>query len=173
MTNRKSKSTIKTAFILLFGAVGMGWLYLTGAQINGAETRDALIAAIWSHVGHGVILAPFLLAYALWRASNKPFHFSAPTSLTHLNKLIGWLLIASVAFLVLSGPFVVWTHGFPLKVFDWFVIQNPISKHQAIHDQLEAAHVSIAKTIPWVLGADILTLAVMTSLRQLRRVTQT
>ncbi len=161
-----SGRSLKAAIILSVGAAGLVWLYLTGVEIGSATTRATIIAAIWGHVGYGVILTPLLLPYALWRLFTKNLQFSDVSLIGRSQKIVGWILIASIIFLLISGPLVVWTHGFPLKVFDWFAISNPIGKHEVLHDNLETAHVMIATALPFALTLDVLMLAIRAAARR-------
>lgn len=152
MTGERAKRESYTLFSiasLIVGAIAIGWLFWTGREIGVQTERAELIAAIWRHVGYGVISTPLLLAYLWFRIT-----LLRTSRADWISRSAFWLLGAGVLFLLATGPIVVWTYGSDLKVFDWFVIPNPIGEMPAIHDPLEAAHVLVAKIIPWLLAID-------------------
>ena len=150
--------------VVVGGAALVIWLYLGGeaieAAISGEAGREAIIAAIWSHVGWGVVATPALLAYVLlrWRAEATPYYHR--DTLGRAGKIVFWAFAALLVFLIVTGPIVVWTYGSDLKVFDLFVIPTPMGKVPVIHDPLEAAHVFAAKAAPWLVAADVVMVGV-------------
>lgn len=142
----------KSAVVFVGLAVGagvVGWLFLTGQDIAAAEERDVLIAAIWRHVGYGVVLTPLLLAYVVWRLRARALKTGGK-----LSAATGWLLSLTILYLAITGPVTVWTYGIPLKVFDWFAIPNIIGKMPDLHAAIEASHVFVAKATPWLFALD-------------------
>ncbi|WP_425411057.1 hypothetical protein [Hyphococcus sp.] len=154
-------SSNKNPASLLAAASGAAltiWLYLNGeaigAAIAGEAGREAIIAAIWSHVGWGVVTAPLIMGYLVlrWRAARAAY--AQRGALERFGKFVLWALAAVIIFLIVTGPIVVWTYGSDLKVFDLFVIPTPTGKVPVIHDPLELAHVWAAKAAPWLAGLD-------------------
>ncbi len=146
-----SERGIAQLILIGAGAFLLGWVFWTGYRIGLQADRTNLIAAIWTHVGHGIVVTPLLVGY-LWcrtAASTKQKHRA-------ISQTVFWMLIIAVVFLILSGPVVVWTYGSDLKVFDWFVIPNPIEKLPLIHNLLEAAHKYIALVLPGLVALDFL-----------------
>ena len=137
---------MKRLVVLALGIVVIGWLFWTGHMIGAQNERAALIAAIWRHVGYGVVTTPLLLGYFWFRTRQN-----SDAQLGWIPRTAYWGLFACISFLVITGPVVVWTYGSDLKVFDWFVIPNPLGGKSALHDRLEAAHVVVAKAIPLML----------------------
>ncbi|MHA7872029.1 MAG: hypothetical protein ACX939_06755 [Hyphococcus sp.] len=135
---------------LLVGAAAIIWLFLTGQDIANATERSDLIAAIWRHVGHGTVLAPLLLLYLLWRVARTGFRLGEQPFMVASC----WLACAAVLYLIATGPFVVWTYGVPMKVFDWFAIPSPIGKMPNLHTALENSHIIVAKTAPFLVAID-------------------
>lgn len=131
-----------------------GWLVYTGAEVSAAPDRDALIAAIWRHIGYGAVLTPLFCAYLIWRV----FDYRRAPAQNVFGAAIFWSMIGILTFLLLSGPVIVWTFGFPVRVFDWFEIPNPIGKLPALHDPLEQAHVIAGYAAIVVIIADFLAL---------------
>ncbi len=155
--------------IMLLGAVLMIWLYATGDQIHSAPSREELIAAIWRHVGYGVVTAPLLLGYVLWRLRSDQSTFLKGPFPERAGKFALFALVVGVTFLIVTGPLVVWTHGSPLKVFDWFVIANPIGAQAVLHENLETAHGFVARLTPWWVGIDLLLYIWLGLDREMRR----
>lgn len=151
-------------FVACAGAFLVFWLALNGLAIeraiSGEAGREAIISAIWNHVGWGVVMTPLVLAYVFlrWRAEAAPYF--QRDALGRIAKIVLWALAALLVFLIVTGPIVVWTYGSDLKVFDLFVIPTPTGKLPVIHDPLEIAHVWAAKTAPWLAGADAALVAV-------------
>lgn len=152
MTGRMHQSSWKTLAGLLLGMIMAAWLIFTGAEIRLADGREALIAAIWHHIGYGAVLTPLFCFYLIWRVFD---YRRAPTKAA-LESALFWFMIFILTFLLLSGPVVVWTYGFPVRVFGWFEIPNPIGKLPALHDPLEQAHVIAGYAAAVVMIADFL-----------------
>ena len=143
--------------VFIAGLGGLIWLYLNGAAIDPDAGREAMIAAIWNHVGWGAVTAPVLLVYIGWR-----LFAGSSASATIADKVsiaVLAALAAAVVFLVVTGPITVWTYGTGLKVFDWFSIPSPTGKAPALHSFVEQAHVFVAHCIPWLVGAEALLFA--------------
>lgn len=141
------------------GAGAVIALYLLGDAIHKAPDRDALIAAIWLHVGVAILLYALLAGRIIWRLSQprveKPAQ-SKPLSL--LATVTQWALLALIAFQLISGPLTVWTRGSAIKVFDWFEIPSPLARMPELHEFMEVAHgwgakIILAAIILHVLGA--------------------
>ena len=142
-----------SALMLIGLAVGagiVGWLFLTGQDIAAAEEREILIAAIWRHVGYGVVLTPLLFAYVVWRLLAPGFKPAA----NRVSLLTGWLLSLAILYLAITGPVTVWTYGISLKVFDWFAIPNVIGKMPELHSIVENSHIFVARAAPWLFSLD-------------------
>ena len=135
--------------LVLIGALVAAWSYWTGHKIGLQTERADLIAAIWRHVGYGVVLAPLLLVYLLLRV-----RMYIRSRAQGPAKYLFWNLVAASLFLIVTGPIVVWTYGSDLKVFDWFVIPTPWERVPSIHDPLELAHKYVALAFPWLFLAE-------------------
>ena len=147
--NRPYKNDLVRHTYLVLGVIGVGWLFWTGYDIGLQAERKQLIAAIWRHVGYGVVMSPFLAAYVWFRLTRFRREKSG-----RFSNVVLMVLSACLMFLLVSGPIVVWTYGSDLKVFSWFVLPNPIGELPAIHDPLEYAHAVVAKAIPILLALD-------------------
>ena len=160
---------IVPVLVAVAAAALVGWLYIGGevieVAISGKAGREAIIAAIWGHVGRGVATAPLIIAYVAWRLMSDKSSFAQSAMLARAAKIALWALCAVLVFLVVTGPIVVWTNGSDMKVFDWFVIPTFMEKVSAIHDPLESAHGVVAGITPWVVAVDFL-LLVAVSLRR-------
>lgn len=145
---------IKHAIFLTLGVVLTSGLFWTGHQIGIQSDRAQLIAAIWNHVGVGTLLAPFLISYLGFRVA----HLFARNS-SFFESLIFFGFTAMALFLVFSGPFVVWTYGVDLKVFDWIAIGSPTGKMPDLHAWTERVHKVIGKLIIGVMALDAILFA--------------
>lgn len=152
-TARSLSLSAPLALVTFFGGLGLlVWLYLGGGAIDPSKGREAMIAAIWSHVGWGVVTAPWLLGYVGWRLFAGAS--ARATLLDKVNIAVLIALAAAVLFLIVTGPITVWTYGTGLKVFDWFSIPSPTGKAPALHSAVEQAHVFVAHGVPWLVGAE-------------------
>ena len=133
---------------ILFSIPVLMWLFWSGALIGMQSERSQLIAAIWNHAGYGVVFTPFVLAYLIYRV--RKFHFKSRIVLN----LPTVLLFIAMFYLMVTGPLTVWTYGSDLKVFDWFVIGNPIGKAPVVHEWLEQSHIYVAWAFPILLAVD-------------------
>ena len=154
----KTANTISFAapvcLVLFIAGLGvLGWLYLNGDAIDVTTERSVLIAAIWNHVGWGAVATPVVLTYAGWRLFGGGVSSSSLLDKVAIAVLVA--LVAAVLFLVITGPITVWTYGTGLKVFDWFSIPSPTGKAPALHSFVEQAHVFVARSMPWLIGAEI------------------
>lgn len=152
--NVTARTLLVGACVLTAGLGAAAWLHVTGVAIHNMPTREGLIAALWRHVGYGVVLAPVLAGYLVWRA--MALRRAPAPARTFLTKAVFIATAGALLFLTLSGPIIVWTYGAPLRVFDWFAIENPIGKRPVIYETLEAAHVAVARVTPWLIAADLL-----------------
>lgn len=152
--NAAARKLLVGGFVLAAGLGAAVWLHVTGAAIHETPTREELIAALWRHVGYGVVLAPVVAGYLAWRF--LALRRAPPRAKTFLTKAVFATAAFALLFLTLSGPIIVWTYGAPLRVFDWFAIANPIGKQPVVYEALEAAHVAVARVAPWLLAADLL-----------------
>lgn len=134
--------------LLAAALLALGWPLLTALAIDPSAERSVFIAAIWNHVGAGVVMAPAVLGWAAWRGYVLR-RDRGPA------RLAGGLLVAAALFLVITGPLVVWSFGPPLTVFDWFAVPNPIGKRPVFHDAVEAAHGLVAHALPVLVLLDV------------------
>ncbi len=153
-----AKSGLFSLALFFAGLAMLVWLYMNGAAIDPAAGREAMIAAIWDHVGKGSVAAPLLLGWIGWRLFAGRASRDAIIDKLALVSLC--LLALAVLFLVGSGPITVWTYGSALKVFDWFAIASPTGKAPALHSFVENAHVFVARATPWLVAAEATLFAV-------------
>ena len=157
MENKTPLPPLRIAVGCLLLAAG-AYVWWTGHLIAQQPDRDSLIAAIWHHVGVGVLLlAPLLLALFLDRGTlrNGTSQDAGLTSL--LRRWAARLFWINVALLMLTGPLTVWARGSTLKVFDWFAIPSPVERMQAVYEFLEHSHVFLANLLPVLFAAFLLT----------------
>ena len=130
------------------GAASIIALYILGDAINGAQGREARIAAIWLHVGVAMLLYLIMAGWIVWRLTQRrPDRVPQSKPLSALSATVHWLLLALVVFQLVSGPITVWTIGVPIKVFDWFAIPGPFGRMPEAHDYIGMLHGWAAKII--------------------------
>lgn len=148
--------TVTALLVALLALTAVVFMRLLAADIDAQTERAALIAAIWRHVGTGVALLPILIGaplFLLWSAGGLG---AGAGLLRRAAKWTLWLAAAMILFQAATGPLIVWTHGSDLKVFDWFVVANPVGKQEALHDILEACHGANGAAAPFVGGLALL-----------------
>jgi cytochrome b561 len=57
-----------------------------------------------------------------------------------VGKWVHLLMLSALAVMLISGPFLVWTMGEPIRVFDWFVIPSPLEASFELNEVLHAVH---------------------------------
>ena len=57
-----------------------------------------------------------------------------------LGKWVHAGMLVALAVMLISGPFLVWTMGEPIRVFDWFSIPSPLEASFEVYAVLHAAH---------------------------------
>ncbi|WP_428410039.1 hypothetical protein [Hyphococcus sp.] len=139
--------------LFLAGLAALLWAFMTGGAIDPEKGREAMIAAIWNHVGWGVLAAPTLILYAGWRLLSGAAPRTSIMDIAAIAVLLA--LSAAILFLIVTGPITVWTYGSALKVFDWFAIPSPTGKAPELHSFVEQAHVFVARAVPWLAAADV------------------
>ena len=50
------------------------------------------------------------------------------------------LMLVALAVMLISGPFLVWTMGEPIRVFDWFAIPTPLAANFEVNAMVHAVH---------------------------------
>ncbi len=148
MTAMQARLVIWPSLLVFVGAIALfAWQYWTAFEISEASDRSSLIAAIWHHVGVSTVMIPVSLAYIVWR-----WRALGPGSWP--IRMSGAVATGALIFLVVTGPFVVWTYGSDLKIFDWVSIPNPTGKMPTLHDWLEPAHARIADLALFIVPLD-------------------
>lgn len=104
------------------------------------------------HVTLGMLALLPLILRVQWRVlamlggrSPRPL---SPAGWTLLAEKAGHaaLLVVLVVMLV-SGPFVIWTHGIPIEVRTWFEIPSPMGKNLRLHHYVSVVHALSSKLL--------------------------
>lgn len=93
------------------------------------------------HISFGGMIFLFLGFRVLWRLfTQSPTAVEQKKVLSIATKLIHWILLLSILIMAVSGPFLIWTRGAEINVFNWFAIPSPIGKMPELHEWLETIH---------------------------------
>lgn len=133
------------AFVAL-AMLGVG-LYFSG--LPDGETKSTLLRL---HISTGAIAFVLIVLRIVWRALNRqtqPFPQAKPLQI--LTNIVHAVLVLGLLAMVLTGPLMVWTKGYPIEPFGLFSIASPMGEMQALHEFFESAHVLTA----WVVIAAI------------------
>ena len=118
-----------------------------------AERRSLMFL----HVSVGM-LAVLPIAFRIyWRIANGQKE-SLPQA-EFLQVLARWvprLLLLGVAIMLVSGPLMVWTNGYPWTFFGLFAIPSPTGKMPGLHDFLEPVHVYTSRALVVLFALHIL-----------------
>ncbi len=130
------------------GALIVIGMLVVGLYLNDMPRGDEKIYWLKLHIGVGGLFFVFLWFRVLWRVFSKsPQSFEQKQSLKLITKIVHWMLLLSVLIMALSGPFLIWTRGTPINVFDWFSIPSPIGKMPEFHELMESVHAIAAKVL--------------------------
>lgn len=115
----------------------IGYLLFSGYAIHQNTERDSLIAAIWWHVGVGVMATLPMMIYGVFWLFGYSFRLAAH------RVFLPWLFKSTIllfALLTLTGVMTVWTRGSSLKVFDWLSVSSPFDKMPQAYELMETVH---------------------------------
>ena len=136
-------------------AVGVITMYVLGEKIEHAKedgaAREVILSAIRLHQSIGVLFLFFLAAFVVqYFLQKRPSEYEQHPYLVLLSKWVKRLWILMICCQILTGPFLAWTGGRPLRVFDWFVLESPIERIGWLHEGLETIH-AYAPNLFWPL----------------------
>jgi cytochrome b561 len=57
------------------------------------------------------------------------------------------ILLAGLALMLLSGPIMVWSKGYPINIFGLISLPSPLGKMETLHEAMEALHKLGAKLL--------------------------
>lgn len=93
------------------------------------------------HVSLGIVFFLFLAFRVLWRlAVTPPEALKQARYLQIAAKAVHHLLLAGIAIMIISGPLLIWTKGYPLRLFDILSIPSPLGKMETLHEIFEEVH---------------------------------
>jgi len=100
------------------------------------------------HISFGGLVFLYLWFRVIWRFFSKsPSAVEQQKIFSVLTSLVHWMLLLSVLVMAVSGPFLVWTRGSGIEVFEWFTIPSPIGKMPELHEWMETIHAIAAKVL--------------------------
>ena len=118
--------------------VGMLYIGSTIESLVGAERQRTLNL----HTSIAITAYAVLWLRIVWR-----FFYGHPGPLPRqsgfffrLGKWIHMLMLVALAVMLISGPFLVWTMGEPIRVFDWFAIPTPLAANFEANAMVHAVH---------------------------------
>lgn len=93
------------------------------------------------HVSLGLLFFLFLAFRVSWSWANispTPVKQSRPLQIT--AKAVHHLLLTGIMIMIISGPLLIWSKGYPVRLFDILAIPSPIGKMETLHEFLEVTH---------------------------------
>jgi cytochrome b561 len=107
-------------------------------SLAGAERQSTLVL----HTSIAITTYALLWLRIIWR-----FAYGHPGPLAKqgrffflVGKWVHLLMLGALAVMLISGPFLVWSMGEPIHVFDWFAIPSPLEASVELTTALHAVH---------------------------------
>ena len=124
------------------GALGVVILLASGLMIAIAASRATYLPWVKFHSSAGVLILLMLAARIAWHfIARQPARLSDNRTLNRLAGVVHTALLVLIMTQLLTGPVDVWSGGFPLQVFDWFVMPALTgTAFKAQHDAIGELH---------------------------------
>lgn len=128
--------------LLVIGMLGVG-LYF-----HEMPRGDERFYWLRLHAGMGMLVLLPLAFRVAWRwLSRSPEPVMQTASLQWLTRVAHAVLLLSLALLLLSGPWIVWSAGASIDVLGLFSLPSPIEKAPALHELLEEGHAVVSRVL--------------------------
>jgi cytochrome b561 len=122
------------------GAIIVLMLYVgnTIEGLVGEERRSTLVL----HTSIAIISYAILCLRIVWRfVHGHPGPLATQGRLFFLlGKWVHLIMLVALAVMLISGPFMVWTMGEPVRVLDWFAIPSPFEANFELNALLHTVH---------------------------------
>ena len=129
-------------------AITMIALFVLGQAAEDASDSDRK-ALLGLHISIAISMYLILVGRIGWRLFNgRPrvlIQQSKPLML--LAHWIPKILLAGLALMLLSGPIMVWSKGYPINIFGLISLPSPLGKMETLHEAMEALHKLGAKLL--------------------------
>jgi cytochrome b561 len=129
-------------------AITMIALFVLGQAAEDATDSDRK-ALLGLHISIAISMYLILVGRIGWRLFNgRPrvlIQQSKPLML--LAHWIPIILLAGLALMLLSGPIMVWSKGYPINIFRLISLPSPLGKMETLHEVMEALHKLGAKLL--------------------------
>jgi len=121
-------------------AAAVIYLYINGEQFAGMGRSPTAGALRALHNSLGAVASVLIAIRIAWRAWQGAPAVPGPRSLALLAHLVQWALLATLAFLCVSGFLAIWSGGRPVDVFGLLSLPPPIGRDGALHRAMEEWH---------------------------------
>ena len=129
-------------------AITMIALFVLGQAAEDATDSDRK-ALLGLHISIAISMYLILVGRIGWRLFNgRPrvlIQQSKPLML--LAHWIPIILLAGLALMLLSGPIMVWSKGYPINIFGLISLPSPLGKMETLHEVMEVLHKLGAKLL--------------------------
>ena len=123
------------------GAVLVILMLGIGLYFHEMPKGDALTYWKGLHISLGVLFFPFLLFRVIWHFPGKtPDPIEQARYLQIAAKAVHHLLLAGIIIMIFSGPLMIWSKGYPVRLFDILSIPGPFGEIEPLHETLEVIH---------------------------------
>ena len=129
-------------------AIAIIALFVLGQAAEDATDSDRK-ALLGLHISIAISMYLILVGRIGWRLFNgRPrvlIQQSKPLML--LAHWIPIILLAGLALMLLSGPIMVWSKGYPINIFGLISLPSPLGKMETLHEVMEVLHKLGAKLL--------------------------
>ena len=129
-------------------AITMIALFVLGQAAEDAadSERKSLLGL---HISIAISMYLILVGRIGWRLFNGRLRVLIQQSkpLMLLAHWIPIILLAGLTLMLLSGPIMVWSKGYPINIFGLISLPSPLGKMETLHESMEALHKLGAKLL--------------------------
>jgi cytochrome b561 len=117
-------------------------LFFVGSSIQ-ADLEAGSESTLRLHTSIAIVGYILLWARIVWRfKQGHPDAMPGQRGVFHqIGKYTHYAILISVAFMLVSGPLMVWSRGEAIYVFDWFTIPGPYGANMDLFGFLHTIHV--------------------------------
>lgn len=131
-------------------AIAVIALWVIGKSIlNGPSEETDAIRQL--HVSIAVSVWLVLFFRVIWRFRSGHPHVEGVTALVHrIAKSAHYITLIALLLMLGSGPFLVWSSGNSINVFNWLVIPTPIEKSESVRTVAWVIHSNSSMLLLWL-----------------------
>ena len=103
------------------------------------------------HVSIAACAWLIILLRIIWRFRSGHPHVRGQSPLIHrVAKIAHYAMLIVLLLMLVSGPLMVWSGGYPIDVFGWFSVPGPIDKSETLRETAWYIHSNSAMLLLWL-----------------------